>query len=133
MNVEDAYKRIANGLTSAIDSRWEKISLTTRVLSKNCSQLTTMLFIGSEVRSIELGIQRVFQVSDAVIYLRDDLIRTTGQRIWGFAFTLYPTGKFNIEYDYNKPEGYEESDDVITGKEINDSFTTLAASDKKSE
>lgn len=50
---------------------------------------------------------------DAAIYLRDDLLRTTGARIWGLTFTLYPTGKFKIEYDYNKPEGYEETGETI--------------------
>jgi hypothetical protein len=58
---------------------------------------------------------------DAAIFLRDDLLRTTEQRIWGLTLTLYPTGKFNIEYDYEKPEGYEETDEVISGEEINQS------------
>ena len=40
---------------------------------------------------------------DAVLYLRDELLRTTGARIWGLTFMLYPDGKFNIEYDYDKP------------------------------
>ena len=55
----------------------------------------------------------------AAEFLHDDLLRTTEQRIWGLTFTLYPTGKFNIEYDYEKPEGYEETDEVIFGEEIN--------------
>lgn len=50
---------------------------------------------------------------DAALYLRDDILKSTGQRIWGLSFTLYPTGKFNIEYDYNKPDGYEETDETI--------------------
>lgn len=36
-----------------------------------------------------------------------------------YTFTLYPDGKFNIEYDYNNPEGYKESGVVITDKWIN--------------
>jgi len=35
----------------------------------------------------------------------------------GLTFILYPNGKFNIEYDYNKPEGDEETDETITGTE----------------
>lgn len=32
------------------------------------------------------------------------------------AMRHYPTGKFNITYDYDKPEGYEETgDDVSVG------------------
>lgn len=40
-------------------------------------------------------------------------------------FTLFPTGKFKIEYDYNKPEGYTETDEMITGSEINASLSKL--------
>lgn len=69
--------------------------------------------------------------SRAALFLRDDLLRTTGQRIWGLTFTLFPDGQFKIEYDYNKPEGYEESDEVITGDEINASLAQLTGQDKK--
>ena len=37
-------------------------------------------------------------------------------------FTLYHDGKFEIEYDYNTPEDYEETDEVITVEEINRTF-----------
>jgi len=37
-------------------------------------------------------------------------------------FTLYHDGKFEIEYDYNIPEDYEETDEVITVEEINRTF-----------
>jgi hypothetical protein len=47
------------------------------------------------------------------VFLRNDLLKTTGQRIWGLTFTLYPDGKFYVEYDYNKPEGYEETDETV--------------------
>ena len=67
----------------------------------------------------------------ALYFLRDDLLRTTGQRIWGLTFTLFPDGKFKIEYDYNKPEGYEETDEVITGDEINASLAGLLNQGKK--
>ena len=60
--------------------------------------------------------------NDSVRLLRKHFLDLTGDRIWGLTFTLYPTGKFNIQYDYNKPEGYEETDELITGEEINKSF-----------
>ncbi|MBK9446258.1 MAG: hypothetical protein IPO00_09270 [Betaproteobacteria bacterium] len=50
----------------------------------------------------------------AVQFLRNYLLRTTNKRIWGLTFTLYPDGKFNIEYDYNKPEEYDENEDPIS-------------------
>ncbi|OUL97934.1 hypothetical protein [Variovorax sp. JS1663] len=50
---------------------------------------------------------------DAALFLRDDLLKTTGQRIWGLTFTLYPDGKFDIDYDYNRPAGYEETEETV--------------------
>ena len=47
----------------------------------------------------------------------------TGDRIWGLTFTLYPTGKFNLEYDYNKPENYEEEGQE--GIDFNDALEQL--------
>jgi hypothetical protein len=47
--------------------------------------------------------------ASATLYLRDEHLRTTGKRIWGLTFTLYPDGKYDIAYDYNKPEDYDDS------------------------
>ncbi len=63
--------------------------------------------------------------SNSILFLRDDLLETTGERIWGLTFTLFPNGKFNIVYDYNKPEGYEETDELISGNEINQSLNKI--------
>lgn len=49
----------------------------------------------------------------AIRFLRDDLLKKTGDRIWALTFTLFPDGKFKVEYDYNKPEGYEEGDETV--------------------
>lgn len=38
-------------------------------------------------------------------------METTGQRIWGLTFTLYPDGRFNIEYDHDRPDWYSEEDE----------------------
>jgi len=58
-----------------------------------------------------------FEISDAIIGLRDHLLRTTGQRIYGLTFTLTPDGKFTIDYDYERPADYDDSDDTISLEE----------------
>ncbi|MFC0821376.1 hypothetical protein [Moraxella marmotae] len=63
--------------------------------------------------------------SKSVYYIRDMVLENTGHRIRGLVFTLYPDGKFEIEYDYNKPKDYDESDDTIFGDEINQSLHEL--------
>ena len=45
---------------------------------------------------------------DATLYLREKMLRISQDKIWGLTFTLKPNGKFKIDYDYNKPQGYEK-------------------------
>jgi len=46
--------------------------------------------------------------------------------------TLFTDGTFEIEYDYSVPIGYDETDESISGIEINQSLQELRAdSDKK--
>jgi hypothetical protein len=115
MRVEEAYSNIAKTLVSKATEGWEQLHFHTKVLSKNCSAMSsTQVDVQGVERSFPLGMSGAFVVSDACIFLRDNLLTTTGERIWGLTFTLYPNGRFNIEYDYNKPEGYEETDETIS-------------------
>lgn len=113
-SVEEAYQIIATNLITKTNARWGKLVFETKVLGKTCSAMVTTQF-SSENQSITLGLGMVsaFSISDACIFLRDDILKTTGQRIWGLIFTLFPDGKFRIEYDYDKPEGYEETNETI--------------------
>jgi len=113
-SVEEAYQVIATNLVTKTDAGWSKLVFETKVLGKTCSAMVTTQF-SSENQNITLGLgmSSAFSISDACIFLRDDLLKTTGQRIWGLIFILFPDGKFRIEYDYDKPEGYEETDETI--------------------
>ena len=113
-SVEDAYRQIASALADSGCGDWYSVLFRTSILGTVCSAMTTTLVSSSGDRSISLGFENAFKVNDSVIYLRDDLLETTGERIWGLTFTLHPDGKFNIEYDYEKPEDYDDSDDAIS-------------------
>jgi hypothetical protein len=133
-NVELAYEKIAHYLTAFIGYRdWDSATCHFRILGKMARGNQWLVHNGVEEREGDFVSKpdAVWDGLDAALFLRDDLLRTAGQRIWGLTFTLYPTGKFNIEYDYNKPEGYEETDEVITGNEINASLGKLTGQDKK--
>lgn len=41
------------------------------------------------------------KVLNASLFLRDDILQTTGERISGFVFTLQNDGKFHIDYQYD--------------------------------
>lgn len=112
--VEDAYQVIARALIDSADLGWDKILFDTKILSANCSAMCLSSFLADVDSSLDFGFEKVFLVNDAAIFIRDNLLRSTGERIWGLTFTLYHDGRFNIEYDYNKPEGYEEADETIS-------------------
>ena len=120
--VERVYTVIAEKMIAAVNTeKWQKLILYSAIRTKMVSsEFVIFLEHGTDETKY------VKSISDACFFLRDNLLSTTGKRIWGLTFTLYPNSKFNIEYDYNKPVGYEESDDVITAKEINQSLNNIS-------
>lgn len=120
------YQDLANSLLSDINSaNWDKIILTADILVDTASSISFILYDKENDINQEVSFETVFSINDLLIELRNIMLNNTGHRIWGLIFTLYPNGKFEIEYDYNKPEDYEESDDIILGNEINQSLNDL--------
>lgn len=107
----------------ASDDEWIKANMSIEIYSRMIRCFESLIQkegIIDEYRDIPIDLSKLRM--EAVFYLRDHFLKLTGNRIWGLTFTLYPDGKFEIEYDYNKPEDYEETDEVITGDEINQTF-----------
>ncbi|VTU37600.1 hypothetical protein H6CHR_05008 [Variovorax sp. PBL-H6] len=113
-SVEAAYQLIAHTLSAWAQGGWRTLRFQAPVYRATCGGMHFSLIDehGNE-KALPFEWNGVDCVNRATLYLRDDLIKTTGQRIWGMTFTLYPDGKFNIEYDYNMPEGYEETDETV--------------------
>lgn len=112
LSVENAYQAIATEILEYIDGRpWDKAKGVYQILSKSTSHEWCLTMCDQDD---ETGRVPTFDASDALFFLRDNLLATTGDRIWGLTFTLFPDGKFKIDYDYNKPEDYEETDEVIS-------------------
>ena len=113
-SVEDAYQTIANTLNAWAKSGWRSLELRTPIYRTMCGGMSFSSIgdNGSE-EQLQFDWDGIDRINHAVLFLRDDLVRTTGQRIWGLTFTLRSNGKFSLGYDYNKPEGYEETDETI--------------------
>lgn len=118
----EAYEVLAKHLLIyAGGDKWDKLILKAEIyksMTRSFESIVWQESIIDEYRKMPLDLA----TSCAYRYLRDHLLQTTGNRIWGLTFTLYPDGKFEIEYDYDKPEDYEETDELITGEEINQTF-----------
>lgn len=118
MTCEQAYQTIGNDLAAFPCGRqWDEVLGTYVILKGMVSCRWSLSHSGKEDKKwiFHAGEDELSKAAlDAVRFLRDHFLATTGDRIWGLTFTLYPDGKFKIEYDYNKPEGYEETDETIT-------------------
>jgi hypothetical protein len=127
-----AYQSISAAAIEFSDGRaWDRLVSKFALLSGMVSAEWAVVSAGTvDERGGPPSKERRRAAMDAARLLKRDLLDRTGQRIWGLTFTLYPDGKFNIEYDYNKPEGYEETDEVVTGDEINASLNSLAGRDR---
>ncbi|WP_139214122.1 hypothetical protein [Atopomonas hussainii] len=113
--VEEAYCRLAAYVLGFIDGRqWECAGCHMQIFQKMASGSQWFIYNGGreEKGGFERNPSALWEGLDAAIYLRDDLLEKDGSRIWGVFFTLYPDGRFNVEYDYNKPDDYEESDSL---------------------
>lgn len=120
--LETISKILANGAVGD----WTSISLETRVLARDCSRMSTAQHDDADSRSVGCGMRAAFEINDAIIGLRDHLLQTTGQRIYGLTFTLTPDGKFTIDYDYERPVDYDDSEETIS---LEEALGSLAQTD----
>lgn len=112
--VEDAYNELARGIIDFVGGRaWDKALCCCKIYQKMAS-VNYLLEKSGDIDEKALGWPDTsIDSGKAAIFIRDDIFEKNGNRIWGLIFTLHPDGKFNIEYDYNKPEDYEETEDTV--------------------
>lgn len=111
MKMENAYHALADELIEFVESdKFDRAISTTKIFHK-ATQTSYARFYESSVAENDRfpSLSVAGPASRAALFLRDHLLRTTGQRIWGLTFTLYPDGKFKLDYDYDKPANYEET------------------------
>lgn len=109
---EEAYDLLGSILIGKAQPGWLSLRANCPILGKGCGGITTTQKHADGVSDIPIGMD-VFVVQEVCLFLREFMLKTTGHRIWGLTFTLYPDGKFSIEYDYNKPADYEETSETI--------------------
>lgn len=110
--VEEAYQLIAQEIISFIDGRpWHEAVAQYGIFPKSVSSTWWRKNDNELDKTGNFPPNKVSAAAtNAVYFLRDSLLKATGDRIWGLTFTLYPEGKFKLAYDYTKPDGYEETE-----------------------
>lgn len=124
-SIDQAYEYLTEYSLAFADGRpWDLIHVDFSIYFKMATADHFLIYKGNKINvgGFENNSDAIWTGLDATIFIRDYMVKVTGDRIWGLKFTLYPNGKFEIEYDYNKPKDYEETSEVITGDEISQAF-----------
>ncbi len=124
-SIEEAHRLLTEYCLAFVnDRRWDKIEVNFKIFSTMATAKQKFIFEEESISQggFENNPDSIWGGLDAALFIRNYNLNRGCKRIWGLTFTLYPDGKFEIEYDYNKPEDYEETDEVITGEEINQTF-----------
>lgn len=107
-SVEQAHQELKNACLAFIRGRpWDSVTCHAVILNK-MARISIYLVHENQIERKRLAWTGASTApEDAVLFLRDDLLNTTGERMWGMTFALYPDGRFNIEFDCNQPKGHE--------------------------
>jgi hypothetical protein len=110
MNAEMAYKLILEvAIAEAGSLQWDTLIVEKVIYNKMCKSTYWLIYNNKKLQGNgDASIELSSRATKATLFLRDNLLETTGQRIWGLTFTYHENGKFNIEYDYTKPEGFDD-------------------------
>ncbi|MGE5622772.1 MAG: hypothetical protein ACM3WS_06425 [Bacillota bacterium] len=103
MTVEGAYQDIASALMSVLRGEaWTKIQIDARIYENTIREVIVVWHGESADRTRYIEAPAMAdKVLNASLFLRDDILQTTGERISGFVFTLQNDGKFHIDYQYD--------------------------------
>lgn len=118
MNIDSldaAYNILNKGILDFLKSRrWDKAYNQSKIIDNSVTVGHYRVFNGEIITEHQYATNiDLLQICDALLYIRDTIIKETGKRIWGLTFALYPDGKHEIEYDYNIPEGFNENGEWI--------------------
>jgi len=101
MKIENVYSSIANNIANAIDISWDKAELTVKRAAKDAINFKGGTTLNKEFSSFK------FKLFDRRQLVKDfhalyDIVTEANSNHWNKAtFTLLPSGKFNIELDWD--------------------------------
>ncbi|WP_139159434.1 hypothetical protein [Pseudomonas argentinensis] len=103
--VEDAYEELARGIVDFAAGRsWERACCKCEIYDRMASATYWLEGFGNIDRDAFGWPDSSINIGKAALFIRDDILAAGGQRIWGLTFSLFPDGKFDIEYDYSRPK-----------------------------
>ena len=106
MNTEEAYQTIAKvGCFVFEKEPWDSLIVECKIHEKMVSRQVFRVVSDQVIpATVVAPFEMSKQSTKAALFLRDDILKTTGHRIWGFTMKVTSSGQFTIDYDYNKPD-----------------------------
>ncbi|KNC69095.1 hypothetical protein [Pseudoalteromonas ardens] len=109
MNTEQAYNILGNVLFAHFDAeeKFDKLEMILEIGDGATASTVWKYYEGQQTSPplhIDLPLQASLDLNRAAFFLRDNLLETTGEQIWGLTFTLFQDSSFNIEYTYEKSD-----------------------------
>lgn len=129
-SLDEAYRKIAEEMMSFADGfSWEYIVGIYKITPTSVFKEWSMFVDGGISDQGEFPQENISMNStEGLKFIRKNIFEISGSYIWGARFTLHSDGRFEIDYSYDKPEGYDEND-MMTGEEVNASLNDVL--DKK--
>ncbi|QPB85620.1 hypothetical protein CWC22_021665 [Pseudoalteromonas rubra] len=109
MNTEQAYNILGNVLCAYFDpdEPFDKLEMILEIGDGATAETVWKHFKGQKTcpsLSVDIPLQAAIDLHSAAFFLRDNLLETSNEQIWGLVFTLHPDSSFNIEYTYEKSD-----------------------------
>ncbi len=119
MLIEEAYQALADEAIERVGHLpWESIVIDVIIYesdtSSKCWAITQTGKVGTQIPT---SMSTKSKSLNARFLLRDDLLRTTGHLCYGFTFTLFKDGQFDIQYRYDNP--YKDIEEQIAAEQRN--------------
>lgn len=126
--IELAIQKVASVVRTWAPQNWVSLHFTTPIYKDNCGGMVLEATKkDGGVAQLSFDWDGIDALVECCLQIRDLLLRTTGKRIWGLTYTLLPDGKFNVDYDYNKPDEYDLADEQAPPLGVAQAFNDLAA------
>jgi hypothetical protein len=108
-NFEDAYREIGKSIIDFIEGRqWDEGCFHCVIYPKSAHASWSFNYRGEKnTKALGWGDESI-DATGAAFFLRDEMLKTTGNRIWAMTALLYPNNEIKITYDYDKPKDYVE-------------------------
>ena len=119
MNTEEAYQYLAEEMIAfAGNAPWTSLIAETIVYKLSSNAKHWVVNANNKTRSLNMPPNSITdKASDARFFLRDELLKTTGHLCYGFNFSLFKDGQFDIQYRYDNP--YKDIEEQIAAEQRN--------------